>query len=680
MRKIKKVTLVLLSLFLYVLVPIEQVSANTAYKTFTEDGYGQYVETQTAYTVKETIVQFDDELFTQASDMKIGKDGLLYIADTGNKRILVGDASGNFIRSIGDEVLQKPTGIFLSHDEKLYVADEIAAKVFVFSLEGELLQEFGRPESILFGETATFVPEKVAVDKRDNVYVISRGNSNGIIQINANNGEFIGYFAPNQTIVTPLTVFRKAIFTEEQLSKMIDTVPATAKNINIDDKGLVYAVSQGERVEGIRKLNVAGRNILDTVVYDDFPVSVEIGSLDNIFVAGENGFIYEYTSEGNLLFVFGGQDDGRQRVGLFNKISAIAIDEQDQIYALDPEKNQVQIFQPTEFASLVHQSLELYQNGDYDASKGPWQEVIRLNGLFDFAHLGLGEAYFKEENYQLALDSFRQAKYKEGYSDAFWEVRNKWMRENVIYIIYILIIWFILAQVWKRLNREYGWKERFLKTFHDKDDWKWLKDILFIKKLIRHPIDSFYSIQYENKGSYSSGFFWVIVFLILFVAEKYYSGFIFRYVRDGEYTLGTDIASFFAVFLLVIVSHYLICTINDGEGKFKHIFIGFIYAFAPYFIFKPFIILASNFLTFNEIYLLNLANFIIYGWVAILLFVMIKEINDYTIRETFKIIFLTLFMILIAVLLIFIVYVLILQMIDFVISIVNEGVYRIENR
>ncbi|KAB8138932.1 hypothetical protein F9U64_02740 [Gracilibacillus oryzae] len=679
MKKIKKITLVLLTLLLYILLPVEAAMANTAYKTYTEDGYGQYVETQTAYTVKNTIVQFDDELFTQASDMKIGKDGLLYIADTGNKRILVGDANGKFIRSIGNEVLQKPTGIFLSHDDKLYVADEIAAKVFVFSLEGELLQEFGRPESILFGETATFVPEKVAVDKRDNVYVISRGNSNGIIQINANNGEFIGYFAPNQTIVTPLTVFRKAIFTEEQLSKMIDTVPATAKNINIDEKGLVYAVSQGERVEGIRKLNVAGRNILDTAVYDDFPVSVEIGSVDNIFVAGENGFIYEYTSEGNLLFVFGGQDDGRQRVGLFNKISAIAIDASDQIYALDPEKNQIQIFQPTEFANLVHQSLELYQNGDYDASKGPWQEVIRLNGLFDFAHLGLGEAYFKEENYQLALDSFRQAKYKEGYSDAFWEVRNKWMRENVIYIIYLLILWFILAQVWKRLNKKYKWKERMSQSM-DKKHWKWLKDITFIKKMIRHPIDSLYSIQYENKASYLSAFFWVIVFFILFVIEKYYSGFIFRYVRDGEYTLGTDVASFFAVLLLIIVCHYLICTINDGEGKFKHIFIGSIYAFAPYFIFKPFIILASNFLTYNEAYLLSLANFIIYGWVAILLFVMIKEINDYTIRETFKIIFLTLFMILIAVLLLFIVYILILQMVDFVVSIVNEGVYRFENR
>ena len=677
MNRILVILLVMSAMWLINTIPVQ---AETAYKTFTEDGYGQYVETQTAYTVNETIIQFDDEVFLQAQDMKVDESGLIYVADTGNKRILVGNKNGSLERIIGDGILQKPTGIFISHDEKLYVADEVATKIFIFSKNGELLQEFERPESILFGEKATFVPEKVAVDKRDNIYIISRGNSNGIIQINANSGEFIGYFAPNQTVVSPLTAFRRAIFTEEQLSRMIDMVPATAKNINIDEKGLVYAVSQGENAEGIRKLNVAGRNILDTKVFDEFPISVEIGSLENIFVASENGFIYEYTSEGNLLFVFGGRDDGRQRVGLFSKISAISVDESGNIYALDPEKNQIQIFEPTEFASLVHESLILYQNGDYEASKEPWKEVIRLNGLFDFAQLGLGEAYFKEENYQEAMDAFRQAKYKDGYSDAFWEVRNVWMRENVIYLFYIVIIWLIAVQVWKRLNKKFQWKERFRQRFNESERWNWLRKIVFIKNLIRHPIDSYYSIQHEKKASVPAALFWLIIIFAIYVADKYYSGFIFRIVQDGEYNFANDVISFFAIFLLVITCHYLICTINDGEGKFKHVLIGFIYAFAPYVFFKPLLIILSNFLTYNEAYLLSLANFIIYCWVGILLFLMIKEINGYSIRGTFKIIFLTLFMILITVLLLFIVYVLIVQMIQFVVSVFNEGVYRIENR
>jgi tetratricopeptide (TPR) repeat protein len=672
-------TLVICLMFFFFVNPVHSF-ANTAYKTFTEDGYGNFVETQTAYTVRDTIVKFGDELFRQASDLKIDKNGLLYVSDTGNKRILVGNKNGELVRIIGEDVLSSPNGIFLSEDDKLYVADEVAAKVFVFSLNGELLADFGRPDSILFGKTSTFVPEKVAVDRRENIYVISRGNSNGIIQINANSGQFIGYFSPNRTMVTPLTVFRKAIFTDEQLSRMISMVPPNAHNLNIDNRGLVYTVTQGEGIISTKKLNMAGLNILNMNVYEPFPSSLDIGSLDNIFVAGENGFIYEYTSEGNLLFVFGGRDDGRQRVGLFSKISAIALDENDNIYALDPEKRQIQIFQPTEFANLVHGALVLYQNGDYQESKMPWQEVIRQNSLFDFANLGLGEAYFKEENYQDALNSFRAAKYKSGYSDAFWENRNIWMRENIIFLLYIIVGLVILKKVVSRLERKYRFWYTFKTRMNGKYNLKLVNDLVFLKNLIRHPIDSFYSIKYENKTSYLSSTILLFVFFILFTLEKYYSGFIFRTVEDGEFTIGSDFAFIIVAFLLVIISNYLICTINDGEGKFQHIYSGFIYSFAPYFMIKPFVIVFSNFLTFNEVYLLNFTNFFTYSWVAILIFLMVKEINDYSVKETIKVLFLTLFTILIGVLLIFIVYVLISQMLQFFISIFNEGVYRFENR
>ncbi|MFN7252323.1 MAG: YIP1 family protein [Anaerobacillus sp.] len=679
LKKFKLRTLVICLMIFFFVNPIHSF-ANTAYKTFTEDGYGNYVETQTAYTVRDTIVKFGDELFRQASDLKIDKNGLLYVSDTGNKRILVGNKNGELVRIIGEGVLSSPNGIFLSEDDKLYVADEVAAKVFVFSLNGELLAEYGRPDSILFGKTSTFVPEKVAVDRRENIYIISRGNSNGIIQINANSGQFIGYFSPNRTTVTPLTVFRKAIFTDEQLSRMISMVPPNAHNLNIDKRGLVFTVTQGERILSVKKLNMAGLNILDMNVYDPFPSSIDIGSLDNIFVSGENGFIYEYTSEGNLLFVFGGRDDGRQRVGLFSKISAIALDENDNIYALDPEKRQIQVFQPTEFANLVHDALVLYQNGDYRESKEPWQEVIRQNSLFDFANLGLGEAYFKEENYQDALNSFRAAKYKSGYSDAFWENRNIWMRENIINLLYIIIALVILKKVISRFERKYRFWCTFKTRMNDKYNLKLVKDLVFLKNLIRHPIDSFYSIKYENKTSYLSSTILMFVFFILFILEKYYSGFIFRTVEDGEFAIGSDFAFVAVAFLLVIISNYLICTINDGEGKFQHIYSGFIYSFAPYFMIKPFVIVFSNFLTFNEVYLLNFTNFFTYSWVAILIFIMVKEINDYSVKETIKILFLTLFTILIGVLLIFIVYVLISQMLQFFISIFNEGVYRFENR
>ncbi len=121
------------------------------------------------------------------------------------------------------------------------------------------------------------------------------------------------------------------------------------------------------------------------------------------------------------------------------------------------------------------------------------------------------------------------------------------------------------------------------------------------------------------------------------------------------------------------------CTINDGEGKFKHIYCSFIYSMAPYLVFIPILFVLSHVLTFNEVFFVEFGTLFMVVWIAVLGFIAIKEINNYTVKETFKIIFLTLFTIFIACLLAFIIYVLWAQVFDFIQSLFGEVVYRIGN-
>ena len=64
-------------------------------------------------------------------------------------------------------------------------------------------------------------------------------------------------------------------------------------------------------------------------------------------------------------------------------------------------------------------------------------------------------------------------------------------------------------------------------------------------------------------------------------------------------------------------------------------------------------------------------------WIAVLIVISIREINNYTVGETAKIIFLTMFTILIVCLIGFILYVLWAQVFDFLQSVVREVVYKI---
>jgi len=75
-------------------------------------------------------------------DVTVDANGNVYVSDTGNKRIRVYDANGNYLRDIGSAgsglgQLDEPSGLAVDNaDGLLYVADTWNKRVSVFDLEG----------------------------------------------------------------------------------------------------------------------------------------------------------------------------------------------------------------------------------------------------------------------------------------------------------------------------------------------------------------------------------------------------------------------------------------------------------------------------------------------------------------------------------------------------------------
>ena len=166
-NKFLKTVAASLALMLLLSVP---AFANTAYKTITVDKNGDYIETQNAYNPVTTIEKIDDEVLNKPSDMAI-KDGKLYIADTGNKRVVVSSLEGKLISVIGNGTLEEPKGIFIAENGDILVADMSAKAVFAFAADGSLLKKYEKPKSVLYGEEETFIPLKVAADGNDTLYI-----------------------------------------------------------------------------------------------------------------------------------------------------------------------------------------------------------------------------------------------------------------------------------------------------------------------------------------------------------------------------------------------------------------------------------------------------------------------------------------------------------------------------
>ncbi len=156
-------------------------------------------------------------------------------------------------------------------------------------------------------------------------------------------------------------------------------------------------------------------------------------------------------------------------------------------------------------------------------------------------------------------------------------------------------------------------------------------------------------------------------------------GFLQKNIREGRYELVSDIGTIIVVIIGVTLCNYLVCTINEGEGTVKKIYTYFCYSLLPYIMLTPVSFVLSHILTNNEAFLITLVEVVMYGWIIVLMILAIKDVNNYTAQETFKIICLTIFTILIVALLIFIIYVLWAQVFEFISAIIGEVVYRLGN-
>lgn len=674
MKKLRRIFAMLLCL---VMMAGMTASAETPYKTYTVDGYGYVLETQSAYNPLAAITKVGETAFVSPMDMAIGKDGNLYIADAGAHVILICSRDGEQVGTIGEGILQTPTGVYVTEDGTVYVADKDAKKVFVFDAQGNVTAEYGKPDSPIYGNSMDFKPTKVVANKTGTMYIICEGNMNGIVQLSpVEGGSFLGYFGTNYTSLSPFQMIQRVILTDAQRAQMLSNIPSTPTNLHIDDTGLIYTVTQGDKETSLKKLNIAGKNLLDSdPYYADLPAAVTTGNYNNILVADSDGYIYEYNEDGELLFMFGGRDDGRQRVGLCNKVEAITVDEDDRIYLLDSDKKQIHIFEPTEFTNLLHESLYLFSKGQYTQSKEPLSKVLQMNSMFDYANQAMGHAYLQEENYEQALKYFRLAKSFEGYSDAFWEVRNIWIRNYLVAAVLAIAAVIVLIR---------GGKSLYRKKYADHPATQTGEHILlgqlrYSLYFMRHPMDGCYGVKKEGKNSWWCANILLGTFILISILEKYCSGFLVKTVREGRYDLITDIGKVLVIFIGLTACNYLVVTIHEGEGFFKDLYCAYAYCLTPYIVIKPFVILLSNVLTYNEVFLISFANIIVWTWVVILILLTLKEINNFTVGETAKALAITAFTVLILTLLVCIIYVLFSQVIDFVITVVREVVYRIGN-
>lgn len=398
-----------------------------------------------------------------AQDIFVDEKDYVYILDSGNKRVVILDENYRCVRELTEffwkgEVLQLADGaqglFYRDETQLLYIADTKNNRIIVSDLDGNVIRLHEKPVAAVLDANTDFAPRKIIVDNMGLIFVTSVNVNTGALLIDEENN-FLGFFGTNaikETFEIKMEYLWRSILTDAQNAQsQFSFQPTEFYNIFWSNDRFVYAVSpvSDTVASPIVKLNALGKNTFSTETeFGDIgakgsslkPVFADI-TVDNegVFTILDlsRGRLFQYDDSCNLLAIFGGL--GSQR-GLFTTPVSIESDSLNRILVLDAEKNNVTVLDQTFYGKKIRQATALFNEGRYREALEPWFEIIKMNANYDLAYVGIGKAYMKLDEYELAKENFRLAGDREGYSEAKEALRMVWLRENFSLIVCVVLL------------------------------------------------------------------------------------------------------------------------------------------------------------------------------------------------------------------------------------------------
>lgn len=677
MKKFMKKSIVVMLALCFTILQALPVGASQATSyTYTLDDRNYLVRTQDAYLPDRTITNLG---LNAPADIVIDKNDIMYIADSGNGRVVVFDLNTEkIVHEIKIDGFQSPKGLFVADDGYIYIADSSAQTVFKLDANYNYVEQFDKPTAPIFADSQ-YDPGKIAVDAGGNMYIVCESNNAGVVQL-AYTGEFLGYFASNKTVLTPQQAFLKLIYTKEQelKSELLNTNPTIFSSLCIDEGGTVYTSCMngvsGVRMDLVKKHSTDGTNMFaDTgVISNDAITDITVDSNGIIYTSDTTGYITVYTKSGELIFEYGAQVTNLDISGLFSSLSTIAVDNNGNIWTADAQKGYVQSFTPTDYATTIYTALNLYENGEYEQSLVEWNKVLRLNQMSVLAHNGVGKAYYHAGAYEQAMEHFEIAGNRGKFSEAYWEVRSQAVSDNLVWAALAIVIIIILRIVWaiadrnKALtNKKHAFTKKLKKT-------PVIGELGYAFRTARHPIDRYYDIRVGKNGSVVAATIMYVVFFITYMFYQTSKGFIYQYTSIEDMDIGAVVVGFFAILILFIICNYLVTSINDGDGTFRQIYMIPAYGLVPAWVSMIAVIAFSYVLTYNESFILTIILMVGIGWTLVNIFQGLSTVHDYTFGETVVSLIITFVFMLIAAIVVVIVSIMWGQLSDFLITLGKE--------
>ena len=217
-----------------------------------------------------------------------------------------------------------------------------------------------------------------------------------------------------------------------------------------------------------------------------------------------------------------------------------------------------------------------------------------------------------------------------------------------------------------------------LSSLTKKETWsEYWKSLKFAFYCMTHPVDGFWDLTHEHRGSYAAANTILIATLVIRLAKLRFTSFLFLQVYWEELNIFLYLASVLFPLALWVIGNWALTTLFDGKGKLGQVYMATCYGLIPYPVIQFPLMLLSNMVTVEEGQFYSVLSAISLVYAALLIISAMGQIHEFSAGKNLLFVVASLFAMLVQVFILTIFFSMISQGVLYFISLVREFLFRL---
>ncbi len=206
---------------------------------------------------------------------------------------------------------------------------------------------------------------------------------------------------------------------------------------------------------------------------------------------------------------------------------------------------------------------------------------------------------------------------------------------------------------------------------------KYLDSLKFSLYCITHPIDGFWDLTHEKRGTYAAANTILFVTLLIRILKLKYTSFIFITVYWEDINIFLYLASILFPLALFVVGNWALTTLFDGKGRLGQVYMATCYGFTIYPVVQLPLMILSNFVTVDEREFYTVISALSLIYAALMIITAMGQIHEFKMGKNLLFMVATLFAMLVMVFILMLFFSMISQGVAYFISLGREFLFRI---